>query len=265
MRPALPHRTMDVDSNCSSNHISARRSRWLRRSRQTAARLRTQCRARHSRHGEGSVSFAVTAALARGFSRSSSTSAGRHGASGGRCLRMLEPDVETITWPQAIDQRLDVRSAMRRLKRDDRVVLAMRFLMDMSVDETAATSGDLGLGGESANGPRSRQVSRADESNRGDGVDGRRRHPATASRNLRGGRPRAGREPRSPGASSARPALTPRHVASRGGRGTGRRRAGRRRRAPSRGCGDRWRRAGHVDPGSAHVRRQQRVGVARRG
>ena len=52
-----------------------------------------------------------------------------------------EPAVDAIIWPQAIDQRLDVRSAMRRLKRDDRVVLSLRFLMDMSVEETAATLG----------------------------------------------------------------------------------------------------------------------------
>ena len=52
-----------------------------------------------------------------------------------------EPAVDAISWPQAIDQRLDVRSAMRRLKRDDRVVLSLRFLMDMSVEETAATLG----------------------------------------------------------------------------------------------------------------------------
>jgi len=52
-----------------------------------------------------------------------------------------EPDVDAISWPQAIDQRLDVRSAMRRLKRDDRAVLSLRFLMDMSVEESAATLG----------------------------------------------------------------------------------------------------------------------------
>jgi RNA polymerase sigma-70 factor (ECF subfamily) len=50
-----------------------------------------------------------------------------------------EPDIDAISWPHAIDQRLDVRSAMRWLKRDDRVVLSLRFLMDMSVEETAAT------------------------------------------------------------------------------------------------------------------------------
>ncbi len=52
-----------------------------------------------------------------------------------------DPDVGAISWPQAIDQRLDVRSAMRRLKRDDRVVLSLRFLMDMSVEESAGILG----------------------------------------------------------------------------------------------------------------------------
>ncbi len=46
-----------------------------------------------------------------------------------------------ISWPPAIDQRLDVRSAMRRLKRDDRVILSLRFLMDMSVEESARVLG----------------------------------------------------------------------------------------------------------------------------
>jgi RNA polymerase sigma-70 factor, ECF subfamily len=46
-----------------------------------------------------------------------------------------------INWPLGVDQRLDVRSAMQRLKRDDRVVLSLRFLMDMSVEETAAVLG----------------------------------------------------------------------------------------------------------------------------
>jgi RNA polymerase sigma-70 factor (ECF subfamily) len=44
---------------------------------------------------------------------------------------------EAISWPPGVDQRLDVRSVMRRLKRDDRVVLSLRFLMDMSVEESA--------------------------------------------------------------------------------------------------------------------------------
>jgi len=46
-----------------------------------------------------------------------------------------------IRWPSGIDQRLDVRSAMRRLKRDDRVILSLRFLMDMSVEESAGVLG----------------------------------------------------------------------------------------------------------------------------
>jgi RNA polymerase sigma-70 factor (ECF subfamily) len=48
---------------------------------------------------------------------------------------------QAIRWPSGIDQRLDVRSAMRRLKRDDRVVLSLRFLMDMSVEESAGVLG----------------------------------------------------------------------------------------------------------------------------
>jgi len=50
---------------------------------------------------------------------------------------------EPISWPLSIDQRLDVRSVMRQLKRDDRVVLSLRFLMDMSVEETAGVLGIL--------------------------------------------------------------------------------------------------------------------------
>jgi RNA polymerase sigma-70 factor (ECF subfamily) len=53
----------------------------------------------------------------------------------------IEGGGEPINWPLGVDQRLDVRSAMRRLKRDDRVVLSLRFLMDMSVEETAAVLG----------------------------------------------------------------------------------------------------------------------------
>jgi RNA polymerase sigma-70 factor (ECF subfamily) len=48
---------------------------------------------------------------------------------------------DPINWPLGVDQRLDVRSAMQRLKRDDRVVLSLRFLMDMSVEESAAVLG----------------------------------------------------------------------------------------------------------------------------
>jgi RNA polymerase sigma-70 factor, ECF subfamily len=50
----------------------------------------------------------------------------------------VESSNEAIRWPAGIDQRLDVRSAMGQLKRDDRVVLSLRFLMDLTVDETAA-------------------------------------------------------------------------------------------------------------------------------
>ncbi len=46
-----------------------------------------------------------------------------------------------ISWPPGVDQRLDVRSVMRRLKRDDRIVLSLRFLMDMSVEESATVLG----------------------------------------------------------------------------------------------------------------------------
>ncbi len=52
-----------------------------------------------------------------------------------------DPDGDAINWPPGVDQRLDVRSAMRRLKRDDRVVLSLRFLMDMSVEESAGVLG----------------------------------------------------------------------------------------------------------------------------
>jgi RNA polymerase sigma factor (sigma-70 family) len=48
---------------------------------------------------------------------------------------------DPVNWPLGVDQRLDVRSAMRRLKRDDRVVLSLRFLMDLSVEESAAVLG----------------------------------------------------------------------------------------------------------------------------
>jgi RNA polymerase sigma-70 factor (ECF subfamily) len=48
---------------------------------------------------------------------------------------------DPINWPVGVDQRLDVRSVMQQLKRDDRAVLSLRFLMDMSVEETAAVLG----------------------------------------------------------------------------------------------------------------------------
>jgi RNA polymerase sigma-70 factor (ECF subfamily) len=52
-----------------------------------------------------------------------------------------EAEASAVTWPPGVDQRLDVRSAMQRLKRDDRVVLSLRFLMDMSVEESARVLG----------------------------------------------------------------------------------------------------------------------------
>jgi RNA polymerase sigma-70 factor (ECF subfamily) len=53
----------------------------------------------------------------------------------------VDGDSDPINWPLGVDQRLDVRAAMRQLKRDDRVVLSLRFLMDMSVEESAAVLG----------------------------------------------------------------------------------------------------------------------------
>jgi RNA polymerase sigma-70 factor (ECF subfamily) len=53
----------------------------------------------------------------------------------------LEGGGDPINWPLGVDQRLDVRNAMQQLKRDDRVVLSLRFLMDMSVEESAAVLG----------------------------------------------------------------------------------------------------------------------------
>lgn len=54
-----------------------------------------------------------------------------------------DPDtnVEAINWPPGVDQRIDVRSVMRQLKRNDRIVLSLRFLMDMSVEESALALG----------------------------------------------------------------------------------------------------------------------------
>ena len=42
---------------------------------------------------------------------------------------------------RGIDQHLDVRFAMLRLKSDDRIVLSLRFLMDMSVEGPRMSSG----------------------------------------------------------------------------------------------------------------------------
>jgi RNA polymerase sigma-70 factor (ECF subfamily) len=52
-----------------------------------------------------------------------------------------EGAADPINWPTGIDERMDVRSAMRQLKRDDRVVLSLRFLMDLSVEEAAGILG----------------------------------------------------------------------------------------------------------------------------
>lgn len=40
-------------------------------------------------------------------------------------------------WPEALDERADVRRAMQRLNARDRVVLSLRYLLDMSIDEVA--------------------------------------------------------------------------------------------------------------------------------
>jgi RNA polymerase sigma-70 factor (ECF subfamily) len=40
-------------------------------------------------------------------------------------------------WPEELDERTDVRRAMRRLKTGDRLVLSLRYLLDMSIDEVA--------------------------------------------------------------------------------------------------------------------------------
>jgi RNA polymerase sigma-70 factor (ECF subfamily) len=49
--------------------------------------------------------------------------------------------IDPINWPLGVEQQLDVRMAMRQMKRDDRVILSLRFLMDMSVEESAAMLG----------------------------------------------------------------------------------------------------------------------------
>lgn len=73
-----------------------------------------------------------------------------------------------ITWPAGIDQRLDVRSALRRLKRDDRVVLSLRFLMDMSVDDTA---GLLGISASAVKARTARAAARFRELMQHEGIE----------------------------------------------------------------------------------------------
>ena len=68
--------------------------------------------------------------------------------------------VEAISWPPAVDQRLDVRSVMRRLKSDDRTILSLRFLMDMSVEEFRKCARDISIGRQGADRPSGVQVSR---------------------------------------------------------------------------------------------------------
>jgi RNA polymerase sigma-70 factor (ECF subfamily) len=41
------------------------------------------------------------------------------------------------SWPEGLDERVDLRRALAALKSDDRAVLAVRFLLDMSVEESA--------------------------------------------------------------------------------------------------------------------------------
>jgi RNA polymerase sigma factor (sigma-70 family) len=41
-------------------------------------------------------------------------------------------------WPEELDARNDVRRAMQRLRGGDRLVLSLRYLLDMSIDDVAA-------------------------------------------------------------------------------------------------------------------------------
>ncbi len=41
------------------------------------------------------------------------------------------------SWPEGLDEGFDLRRALGALKTDDRAVLALRFLLDMSVEESA--------------------------------------------------------------------------------------------------------------------------------
>jgi RNA polymerase sigma-70 factor (ECF subfamily) len=40
-------------------------------------------------------------------------------------------------WPEGVDARMDLRRALSALRSDDRAVLVVRFLLDMSVEDTA--------------------------------------------------------------------------------------------------------------------------------
>src|ERR1019366_3212701 len=40
------------------------------------------------------------------------------------------------SWPEGVDARVDLRRALSALNKDDRAVLVVRFLLDMSVDDT---------------------------------------------------------------------------------------------------------------------------------
>jgi RNA polymerase sigma-70 factor, ECF subfamily len=40
-------------------------------------------------------------------------------------------------WPEGVDERADVREAMKRLRPNDRLVLSLRYLLDLSIDEVA--------------------------------------------------------------------------------------------------------------------------------
>ncbi len=49
------------------------------------------------------------------------------------------PSSTSEAWPDEVDERSDVRRAMQRLRAGDRLVLSLRYLLDMSIDEVAAT------------------------------------------------------------------------------------------------------------------------------
>ena len=53
----------------------------------------------------------------------------------------LRPDLTTGVWPADLEVDLDVRRALSRLSPSDRAVLAVRYLLDMSVDDSAGLLG----------------------------------------------------------------------------------------------------------------------------